>query len=294
MSGRRFWVCLSLLFVASCLDAATADNERNPSQVREELIGLSTPLPMAAYSARPSGDGPFPLVVMNHGVAIGSLERGFFPQVEFRDAALWFARRGHLVIAPIRPGYGSSALSRPERAMFPIYFAEIGNCSNPNFRDPGLAIAALNAWVIDYAVKQGMAKPDGILVVGQSGGGWGALALSSLNAPSVRAIITFAAGRGGHLDGKPNRNCAPDRLIEQAGWFGRTARTPVLGIYAQNDSYFGPDLSRRMFEAYRAAGGNGEYRLVSDFGNDGHFLIDSADGIAVWAPLVTDFLERHK
>lgn len=282
---------IGLLLLAACF---AAGESRAQSQIREELIGLSTPIPMAAYSARPEGDGPFPLVVMNHGVAIGSLERGFFPQVEFRDAALWFARRGYLVIAPIRPGYGVSALDRPERAMFPIYFAEIGSCDNPDFHKPGLAIARIVQWTIDYAVQQGLAKPAEVLVVGQSGGGWGALALSSQNLPRVRAIIAFAAGRGGHMDGKPNSNCAPDRLVSAAGDFGKTARTPLLMIYSRNDTYFGPELSKRLSDAYRQAGGRAEYHLVRAFGADGHLLIDSAEAIPIWEPLVVDFLERHK
>jgi dienelactone hydrolase len=43
---------------------------------------------------RPVGDGPFPLVIMNHGVSLNPTDRSFFPLVEFRDAAKWFARRG--------------------------------------------------------------------------------------------------------------------------------------------------------------------------------------------------------
>ena len=27
-------------------------------------------------------------------------ERSFFPLIEFRDAAFWFARRGYLVVSP--------------------------------------------------------------------------------------------------------------------------------------------------------------------------------------------------
>jgi hypothetical protein len=48
-----------------------------------------------------------------------------------------------------------------------------------------------------------------------------------------------------------------------------------------------------MVEAFQAAGGNVEYRLLSDFGANGHFLIDSADAIQLWAPLVSEFLAKH-
>ena len=48
-----------------------------------------------------------------------------------------------------------------------------------------------------------------------------------------------------------------------------------------------------MHNAFTAAGGDAEYHLLPAFGNDGHFLIDSADGVPLWAPLVSQFLEKH-
>ena len=110
----------------------------------------------------------------------------------------------------------------------------------------------------------------------------------------MKAIITFAAGRGGRVDGKPNNNCAPDKLVEATGEFGRTSRVPMLWIYIENDRFFGPDLSRRMHEAFTAAGGNAEYHLLPPFGNEGHFFIDSPDSIPQWSPLVSQFLDKHR
>ena len=67
----------------------------------------------------------------------------------------------------------------------------------------------------------------------------------------------------------------------------------MLWIYTRNDSYFGPNLSKRMADAFQAAGGNVEYHLLPDFGADGHFFIDSADAIPIWAPIVSRFLNSH-
>jgi dienelactone hydrolase len=135
--------------------------------------------------------------------------------------------------------------------------------------------------------------PKDVIVVGQSAGGWASIALSSLNPPQVKAIITFAAGRGGRIDGKPNNNCAPDRLVEATREFGRTSRVPMLWIYIENDTFFGPALSKRMHEAFIAAGGKAEYRLVPPFGNEGHFFIGSPDAIPIWSPFVTKFLDEQ-
>jgi dienelactone hydrolase len=285
-----------VLFVPT---SATAGVDHKPdnatvAQVREELWGIPSIIPMLAYMVRPVGDGPFPLLVMNHGVSLDPTERSYFPAIEFRAAALWFAKRGYVVVAPLRPGYGSTAIEIPERGLFGLFFSGVGDCSDVNFRDAGLAIASLDMWVIDYMSTLPFIKRDDAIVVGQSGGGWGAIALASQNPSSVRAIIGFEAGRGGHFNGKPNNNCAPDRLVEAVAGFGRTARIPALWIYVHNDSYFGPELSKRLASAYQAAGGNVEYHLLPDFGEDGHFFIDSPDAVRIWSPLVSEFLERHR
>jgi hypothetical protein len=92
---------------------------------------------------------------------------------------------------------------------------------------------------------------------------------------------------------QPEANAAAFTAHDAVAEFGRTARVPMLWIYTRNDSYFGPELSKRMVEAFRAGGGNVEYHLLSDFGNDGHFLIDSADAVQLWAPMVSQFLAKH-
>ena len=91
--------------------------------------------------------------------------------VEFRDAAMWFARRGHLVVAPVGSGYGATAHDIPERGIYGPFFSRIGNCQNPNFRDAGLAVASVDTWIIDYMTAQKMTEPKNVIVVGQSAGG---------------------------------------------------------------------------------------------------------------------------
>jgi dienelactone hydrolase len=286
-----------LLFLIAALAAPepcrSADN-RTLLPIQEEVWALPLIHPTVAYVVRPVGNGPFPLAVMNHGVSLNARERGFFPLVEFRDAAIWFARRGYLVVAPTGPGYGAMALEASELGLFPVFYSKIGACENPNFQDAGMAAALLDKWIIDHMIGQKYAVPDSTIVIGQSAGGWGAIALSSQNLPSVKAIITFAAGRGGRVGGKPNNNCAPDKLVEATAAFGQSARTPMLWIYIENDTFFGPDLSRRMHAAYTGAGGNAEYHLMPPFGSDGHFFIDSPDAIPQWSPLVSQFLDKHR
>ena len=289
---KRLLIALILLAgLATLYSPATAEEAAASPKVQEEIWGLPFPLPVLAFVVRPVGDGPFPLVIMNHGIALGLQERTMFPTIEYLAAARWFADRGYFVISPVR--YGASSLDDKDRGLYGSVFAHIGSCDNPNFRGPGLAIATLNEWVIDYMSKKKFIQPGKVVVVGQSGGGWGSIALASLNPSSVQAVVTFEAGRGGRVDGKPNNNCAPDKLVAATGEFGRTARVPMLWIYEENDTYFGPELTKRMHDAFMAAGGNAEYRLLPPFGSDGHFMIDSPDAVPIWSPLVSQFLEKH-
>jgi dienelactone hydrolase len=289
----RSLVAALLLLLANPITPLRADDQATSRLIREEIWALPLPLPMFAYLVRPVGDGPFPLVIMNHGVSLNQADRGFYPLVEFRDAAKWFARRGYLVVAPVGTGYGAAAIDMPEHGLYGPFFSKVGKCSNPHFRTPGLAVAQVDLWIIDYMTAEKRIVPKDVIVVGQSAGGWAAIALSSLNPPQVKAIIIFAAGRGGRVNGQPNNNCAPDRLVEATGEFGRTSRVPMLWIYIENDTFFGPALSKRMHEAFTTAGGKAEYHLVRPFGDDGHFFIDSPDAIPIWSPLVTKFLDEQ-
>lgn len=162
---RRLATALIILFIVP-VPAHAEDDVR----IQEEIWALPLPLPMFAYLVRPVGDGPFPLVIMNHGVSLNPTDRSFFPLVEFRDAAKWFAKRGYLVVAPVGSGYGAAAIDIPERAIYGPFFSKIGKCINPNFHDAGLAIAQVDLWIIDYMAAEKRIIPKDVIVVGQSAG----------------------------------------------------------------------------------------------------------------------------
>jgi pimeloyl-ACP methyl ester carboxylesterase len=90
------------------------------------------------------------------------------------------------------------------------------------------------------------------------------------------------------------RNCAPDRLVAAARQFGEKTRIPSLWIYAENDSYFPPELSKRLVEGFRMAGGRADFHLLPPVGSEGHELIRSNEGAALWAPLLEKFLNNAR
>src|ERR1700730_12335976 len=219
------------------------------SQSRRQLWLLPSTDPsvlMRTTVFRPPGEGPFPLAVMNHGTTQNPVQRQYFPILEFEAAALWFAKQGFVVAAPQRPGHGETG---------GIFLEDVASCEASDFRSAGLSGAANIQSAIDYLATQSFVQKDGVVVVVQSAGGWDSLALASQNPPMVRAVIEFEGGRGGHFGGKANQNCKPDNLVVATREFGKTARVPALWIYTQNDSFFGPALSKRMFDAWTAEGG---------------------------------------
>ncbi len=236
---------------------------------------------MRATLLRPEGAGPYPLAVINHGSVQNADARAKFRMPQYRVATRWFLERGYAVLLPQRPGHGKTGGP---------YLENQGRCDNPDYRSAGLAAAGSIQSAIDYMTSQGFIRNSGVVVVGQSAGGWGALALASRNPKSVKGIINVAGGRGGRVGGKANNNCTPDRLVSAAQGFGSTARIPTLWLYSENDSYFAPSLSQRMVEAFRKAGGNAEYHLLPPIGEDGHRFISMDEAVVFWAPTVGKWL----
>jgi dienelactone hydrolase len=273
----------------ACVAAAAAQTVPQPQSAEDraqhrQLWLLSIPgerLRMHAYVYRPSGLGPFPLAVINHGSIQAGDVREKYRMPNYPLATQWFLERGYAVVLPQRSGHGETGGP---------YFEDQGMCVDPDYRQSGLRTADSIQAAIDDMRTQPFVQSSGAVVVGQSAGGWGVLALASRNLPSVAAVVNFAGGRGGRSNNRPNTNCAPDRLVTTAAELGRTARTPTLWLYAENDTYFGPKLSNRMADAYRSAGGYIDYHLLPPSGTEGHLIIFSHDAAALWSPILATFL----
>jgi dienelactone hydrolase len=234
---------------------------------------------MRAYLVRPPGEGPFRLAVINHGSETDPGRRAVLGMPTFDKLTAWFVAHGYAVLLPQRPGHGQTGGP---------YLEDEGICEFANYTRAGDATADSIAAAIGYMTKQPFIRPHGVVALGNSAGGWGVVALASRNPPAVSAVISLSGGRGGHNGGRALHNCAPNRLVSAAGDYGRTARVPSLWLYASNDTYFPPALSRRMADAFKAAGGTLEYHVLPPVGSEGHTLaIDST----AWAPYIAAFLK---
>jgi dienelactone hydrolase len=232
---------------------------------------------------RPQGDRPARVVVIAHGSPpTASVRPGMEPASWDSEAVRWFLERGYLVAASMRRGYGQTGGPFTE---------DDGGCAPTiDFSQSGRETAREILATVDYATSLPYARPQGAIVVGQSAGGWGVMALSSLPHPKVTALVDMAGGRGGHHRNAPNSNCRPDLLAAAAGQFGRGVTTPILWITTENDSFFAPAIVSAMYAAYTQSGGKAELHQLGPFGEDGHHLFTGRGGSAIWGPLVERYL----
>ncbi len=65
---------------------------------------------------------------------------------------------------------------------------------------------------------------------------------------------------------------------------------PSLWLYAENDPFYSVVHSRKSFDAFVVAGGQGRFHVLETrSGQDGHHIL-SLTGL--WGPVVDGFLER--
>lgn len=242
---------------------------------------ISQPIVVTLFSDDQSAR-PMPVLVLNHGRAPDAEGRAALGRARYTANARWFAERGFLVAVPTRVGYGESGGEDVE---------DSGGCNRKNY-PPAYAAAARQTVTVLEAIRQRPdAAPDRAVIVGQSFGGATAVAIAAMNLPGVQATINFAGGGGGNPKTMPREPCGQPSLQRLFRDYGQTARTPSLWIYSENDMYFGPTLPAQWFEAFRAAGGVGEFTQFPPDGDDGHAFFTRNP--QAWRPRVLQFLKAH-
>jgi len=220
---------------------------------------------------KPAGDGPFPLIVLNHGKARGNA--AFQPRARYSEQAAALVARGYVVAIPMRQGFSKSG------------GAYIG--SGCNVESNGLIQAEDVVAALDYMTQQPYVDRNRIVIMGQSHGGLTTLAFGTIAYPGVRGLVNFAGGLR-------NDTCIAweDNLVRAFETYGRQSRYPSLWLYGDNDSYWPKPMPKQLFSAYTDAGGKA--RLV-DFGNfksDSHGMFASHAGLNIWLPQVDAFLRE--
>ena len=228
---------------------------------------------------KPSGDGPFPFVVLNHGRASTSVERAKTPRWRYVDASRWLVKRGFAVFVATRRGYGDTGGADVETNH---------NCNNPWYKEPLAAGVESVLSVIEFAKLQPFVDGKRFVVMGQSVGGFVSVGIGAANPPGLVAVINFAGGHGGRPERDPGNPCTPDKLTQVFADAGKTSRVPALWIYTENDQYFAPAHTQVWHTAFVDAGGKAEFRLLPAFDKDGHTLF--VRGPKLWQPILAEFL----
>jgi dienelactone hydrolase len=247
--------------------------------------GTGRQVMMQGHICRPVDTDKPQLVIINHGSPPSPKDRPHERLTSCdNEAVQWFVKRHYAVVTVLRLGYGTTGGPWTET---------YGHCHNPDFYKAGMETARQIDAMVNYVTTLPNVEPDNVVVIGQSAGGWGTIAYSSMPHPKVAAIIDMAGGRGGHQPGN-NGDCDVDKLIEAAGQFGKTAKTEMLWIYTGNDSYFPPSIADPMLQAYLQAGGQARLYRPDRYGDDGHGLFFGRGGSQIWGPVVESYLAAIK
>jgi dienelactone hydrolase len=265
--------CLALLaLLASLLPAAAQELDATLGEtvIRVPKKGLFT-IQLETTLYKPQGEGPFPLVVINHGKAPGDTR--FQGRYRPALAVRWFMERGYMVAVPMRQGFSKSEGT---------YVG--GGC---NVESNGRAQAEDVKAVLDHLVAQPEVDASRILVAGQSHGGWTTLALGTLNYPGVKGLVNFAGGLR-------QESCIAweNVLAGAAGSYGKETSLPSLWFYGDNDSFFSTPTYKAMHERYTGAGGKARLVAFGMFGSDAHAMFGASRGRAIWQPEMAAFLEQ--
>jgi pimeloyl-ACP methyl ester carboxylesterase len=244
------------------------------------LVEDGKPIRLEAAIFKPSGPGPFPLAVINHGSTGSGRDEGLFKQTWYNEfLASFLNERGWIVAFPQRRGRGKSD------GLYDEGFAEDRRQGYACEKERSLAGADRALRDVEAAVASLRRRPDvagsPILFVGQSRGGALSMAYAGDHPERTLGVINFVGGWMGE-------RCPVAEVVNQTV-FKRAARfdRPTLWLYGRNDSFYSIAHSRLNFAAFREAGGKGTFQEF-DVGRNGHFVIGSP---RLWSVPVSEYLE---
>lgn len=224
-----------------------------------------------------------PLAIVNHGSPPGRKEarrRMELPQFELLTD--WLMGRGYVVALPLRRGFGKNGgrFDEDVEKTKGVY----------DFLKAGQQTAADIKLTLAFMEDKTYVQSGSALILGQSAGGWGTLALASENHPRIAGYVNFSGGRfAERINENPSLG---DKLVEAAEKFGRTAERPSLWLYADNDESFPSSLQVRLYEAFNKEHHKAIFRSISDVPGSGHGMIYSPTAAKIWGPHLGSFLDH--
>ncbi len=224
-----------------------------------------------------------PLIVYQHGRSAtpkGRQELRRSAPVIARD----LVRRGFVVIAPTRIGYGETGGPDLEG---------VGSCSNEDFPRV-FDIAQQQALAtLSFAKSLPYADATTVIAMGVSFGGASSLALAAQGDRAIKAVVNLGGGMGGDADKHPHAPCQPERLERTFASYGPAIKVPTLWLYAPNDGFWGPTHPKEWFAAFTANKGKGRFVWTPPMPGNGHtYLLNSGLWFAEFDRFISQVLQR--
>lgn len=274
-------VAALLLSVSGCSSASNnaSSSLKLDRQLNEQIVmlpvqieGKTVELETTLY--KPPGNGPFPLLLMNHGKNSGNARTQ--PRSRHLEIASVFVHRGFAVAIPMREGFAASGGDYPKDGC---------DVRRHAFDEANGVAAALKE-----LVKLPYVDRSRIVIAGQSDGGLVTMALSTHPLPGVLGVINFSGGLR-----QPKCEGWQQNLVRTYGAIGKQARYPSVWFYGDNDQLWPQPMPEQMFNAYtgNAEGDAGHARMIDigTFGKNSHDFADSKAGVKLWYPQVKAFVE---
>jgi pimeloyl-ACP methyl ester carboxylesterase len=277
---KRRFVIMSVLGILP-VDAIAQAPEMPREFISTALVEDGKPIRLELLVQRPSGPGPFPTVVFNHG----STGRGDNPELFRRSwassaAAAYFVDRGWMIIFPQRRGRGASEGRYDEG--FETDRSRYSCQPNLSLLGVDRAIEDLDAVMAHVRTRSDVLQSK-ILLAGQSRGGILSVAYAGERPDAFVGVVNFVGGWMGD-------RCANAVAINTAT-FKRGARfqRPTLWLYGDADPFYSLSHSKGNFDAFLAAGGKGRFESYWVPGqNTGHTVITHP---RLWTEHLTQYLD---
>jgi dienelactone hydrolase len=261
-------------------DAVVAWSRGTSELLQTDLRDEEDPIRLETVVFKPTGPGPFPLAVFNHGSTgrnpTPELVKQTWVSLEIAD---FLNKRGWLVAFPQRRGRGKSDGFCDEelgRDGKPKRVCDIDTLSRAD-----RALADIDAAIAILRRRQDVA-PGPVLIGGHSRGGVLSIAYAGMHPEQTLGVINFV---GGWVSDR----CSISDLINQT-LFERGVRydRPTIWLYGQGDHFYSIAHSRKNFATFESGGGQGKF-VEFDMPRDvGHNVIHYPD---LWASPVGEYLD---
>ena len=204
-----------------------------------------------------------PYLLFSHGRAGTDGERASFGRSSERKNSEYFISKGFAVILPTRIGYGVSGGPDAEYS---------GVCSAKNYLEARKVSVDQSKQVLNHVLDFSYIDKSKGIVVGQSVGGFTTIGLSAENVPGLKGAINFAGGDGGDPIKFPERPCGEYLIQDTFAKYGASNKVPTLWLYSVNDKFWGEQLPKDWFTAFKKAGGKGQFVSLPAYKEDGHSI----------------------